>query len=302
MGVRGGWWGALVAALAVIGCVASEPASAPWREAPAAPSGPDRVAYQDGHRIHYLDSGGDDVEALVLVHGWAGSCAAWSKQFPELSSRARVLAVDLLGHGESESPELTYSMQLMADSVLAAMDAAGVERAVLVGHSNGVPVVADFAHRHPERTLAVVGIDGSLKRVLPRGAFETMFAAFHGAGWRQVMTGMIEGMPGPGLSAEDRAAIVEMALSTPQHVVVGAAEAVYLPGAFHEPSLDVPVLLLLARQPAWDEAHEAWVRARVPQVEYVVWDDVGHYIQVERPDAFREQLLGFLDRNGLLQP
>jgi pimeloyl-ACP methyl ester carboxylesterase len=240
------------------------------------------------------------VQALVLVHGWASSTVAWSKQFPALSERARVLVVDLIGHGVSDAPDITYTMQGMADSVRAAMDEASVERAVLVAHSNGVPVVLDFAHRYPERTLAVVAIDGALKSMLPRETFDAMFAAFHEPDWRDTMTAMIAGMPAPDLSDDDRAAITAMAVATEQHVVIGAAEAVYQPGAFHDPSLDVPVLLLLVRQPTWDDAYEGWVRVSLPQVEYVVWDGVGHYIQMERPEAFRALLEAFLDQHGLL--
>lgn len=294
-------WTVLVACLMLAACTGSGSGSdSASVAAPASTLSPHRWATLADHRIHFLDSGGDARQALVLVHGWAGSAAAWSKQFPALADRARVLAVDLVGHGESEGPVYGYTMASMADSVRAAMDTAGVERAVLVGHSNGVPVVLDFAHRFPERTLAVVGIDGALKAMLSREAFDAAFAPFRGEDWQAVMTAMIEGMPAPGLSAEDRAAITAMAVATPQHVVLRAAEAQFLPGAFHEPSLRMPVLLLYARQPTFDAAYEAWVRRGVPQVEYVVWDGVGHYIQMERPEEFEALLREFLDRHGLL--
>ncbi len=264
------------------------------------PATASRTAHLDGSAIRFLDTGGDAREALVLVHGWGGATAAWAHQFPAWADMGRVVVVDLIGHGASDAPVVDYSFERMADSVLAAMDAAGVERAVLVGHSNGVPVVMDLAHRRPGRVLAVVALDGTLRPVFTREAFDAMFGVFRGPAWREALAGMIEAMPAPGLSDEDRAAIRDMALATPQHVLVSAAEASLADGAFHEPDLDVPLLLLLAAQPTWTDEYEAWVRERVPHVEYVVWTDIGHYIQFERPDAFHDLVRGFLARHELL--
>jgi len=260
-----------------------------------------REAHLGELRIHYEDAGGDAPEAIVLIHGWASSTAAWRHQFPALSDRARVLAVDLVGHGESDAPDHELSMAVLADSVIAAMNTAGVERAVLVGHSNGVPVAANVYRRYPERTLAIVGIDGTLKPLFGREDFDRFFAPFLGEGWRDAMRAMIDGMPGPGLSDEDRAAIAEMALATPHASVVGAARAQLDPAAWGDGPIDVPLLLILARQPTWNEAYADWVRERAPGVDYRVWDDVGHYVQMERPQELRAALLEFLARNRLLE-
>lgn len=261
----------------------------------------ERFALLDGHRIHYLDAGGTSDEAIVLIHGWASSTEAWHHQFPALAARSRVLNVDLIGHGRSEQPLGGFSLALMADSVLAAMDNAGVERAVLIGHSNGVPVAQTFLQRHPDRSLALVGIDGTLKQLLDREMFEGVFAPFLGDGWRDAMTGMIDGMPGPRLLPEDRAAIKVMALATPHRTVVGSVEATLDPDAWREDPITVPLLLILAEQPTWDASYAEWVRRRAPQVDYRVWEDVGHYVQMERPIELHEAILEFLDDNDLLR-
>ncbi len=302
-------WIVIAICLVMLGCT-----TAPERPAGV---GEHRWAHQlaDGqvHLIHYLDSAyavpgragrrPPADEALVLVHGWAGSSASWRKQFPELAELAeipRVLALDLIGHGESDAPVQDYSMAFMADSVLAAMDQAGVRRAVLVGHSNGVPVVLKFAERYPERTAALVGVDGAMKPLMDRDVFDRAFAPFREDNWRDVMGGMIAGMAGNGLSPEDRAAITAMAVATPQHTVLASAEAVVAEDAYGALELSVPVLLLLAEQPTWDASYEAWVREALPQVMYVIWSDVSHYLHTERPAAFAQLLQLFLNRNGLL--
>ncbi len=260
----------------------------------------ERFAPWEGTRVHYLDAGAG-AEALVLVHGWAGSTAAWSRQLPALSGRARTLAVDLPGHGASDPPPAGYSFAAFADALAAVLDDAGVARAVVVGHSNGTPVAAAFCHRHPERALAMVGIDGALLSVFRAEDVEPVLAPFRGERWQEAMSAMIDGMPGPGLSALDRAAIRAMALATRHEAVVGGLDAALAPDAFSPAPLAVPVLLVLARQPAWSAEYEAAVRALAPRLDWRVWTGVGHYLQMERPDELRAALESFLDANGLLR-
>jgi len=260
----------------------------------------ERNALVDGRRVHYLDAG-VGTEALVLVHGWASSVVTWRHQFPELATRARVLAVDLPGHGESEPPADDYSMMLFADAVVAVMDDAGVERGVIVGHSNGAPVALNVYRRHPDRTLAFMVIDGTLRSTMTPDAAEAMFAPFREEGWQDVLAGMIAGMSGPNLSEQDRIAVREMALATSHDAVIGGFEAAIDPQAWSDEGIDVPLLLVLAQQPTWDEAYERWVRERAPRVDYRVWTGVGHYLHMERPDELRAVLDEFLAQYDLLE-
>ncbi len=268
----------------------------------------ERYASWEGHRIHYLDAGPLDAEALVLVHGWASSTEAWRHQLPAWSRNAaggevrRVLAVDVFGHGKSDAPRLEYSMDRMAASVLAAMDDAAVERAVLVGHSNGLPVSLALARAHPDRVAALVGVDGAMQPQFLPEDFEGFFAPFLGAGWRDAMAAMMDGMgASSALSPEDQAVLKQMALDTPHHVVVGAARAQLAADAWSDAPLGHPLLLVLARQPAWTDEYETWVRARVADLDWKLWDDTGHFIQMERPDELRAAVDAFLAERGLLQ-
>src|SRR6476620_3469606 len=95
-----------------------------------------KYAKLDTGRIHY-QSYGKGKDALVLVHGWGGNLNLWRDEIAELSQRSRVIALDLPGHGLSDKPQTTYSMDLFAAAIDAVMKDAKVERAVLVGHSMG---------------------------------------------------------------------------------------------------------------------------------------------------------------------
>ena len=115
-----------------------------------------------GHRIRYLVMG-EGGEAIVLVHGFAGSLESWEANQPHLAAAGRtVAALDLPGHGESSLAVGSGSLDELAGAVLAYMDAVGIRRAHLVGHSMGAAACLVLADRAPGRvrTLTLAGPAG----------------------------------------------------------------------------------------------------------------------------------------------
>ncbi len=289
---------ALASTLVSPGCVTSGPGSPGDPGAPGAPA--EHMAAFDGGKVCYVDAGLGD-EGFVLVHGWACDASAWRYQLPELADLGRVVAVDLPGHGKSEPVDGEASVQLYADAVAAVMDAAGLRRAVLVGHSNGTPVVLSFAARHPERTLGLVTLDGAYRPMMPTETAEEFAAPLLGEGYREWIAAMIDGMRSPSLAPEDHAAIRAMALSTPHAALVEGFRAALAPSAYPPEAarLELPVLAVYAASPFWDASYEDYVRTIAPNVDYRVWNDVGHFIQMERPEDLRAALEEFLAANEL---
>jgi lipase len=106
-----------------------------------------------------------DAEFVVLaVHGVTASHVAWRAVARELSARtdACVLAPDLRGRGGSAKLPRPYGFASHVDDLMTVLDHAGVERALVVGHSMGAHVVARFAAERPDRAAAVVLLDGGL--------------------------------------------------------------------------------------------------------------------------------------------
>lgn len=102
-----------------------------------------------GDRIAYEDSGGGD-EVLLLIHGMAGSSHTWRNVIPALSKRYRVIAPDLLGHGESDKPRSDYSLGAFAVWLRDLLDELGVSRCTVVGQSLGGGVAMQFVYQHPD--------------------------------------------------------------------------------------------------------------------------------------------------------
>ncbi len=84
--------------------------------------------------MHYKSVGDPAAKtAVVFVHGWSCDMTSWRAQVPAFEGKARVLLVDLPGHGKSDRPDVAYTMDFFAAAVDAVMRDAGVERALLVG-------------------------------------------------------------------------------------------------------------------------------------------------------------------------
>ena len=96
---------------------------------------------------------------VVLLHGLASQRRYWNLVVADLAPSS-VLAIDLRGHGDSDQPESGYGFEEVTADVAVALDAAGLSRAVFVGHSWGAAVALSLAARYPQRALAVVAIDG----------------------------------------------------------------------------------------------------------------------------------------------
>ena len=112
--------------------------------------------------FHYWISGqGPDV--IVLVHGLGGNLAGWHLTIvPELQRDYRVLTYDLRGHGRSDAPPAGYTTGDMVQDLHGILDALGIEKAALVGHSWGADIVLHFALLNPERVSELIIVEGAL--------------------------------------------------------------------------------------------------------------------------------------------
>jgi pimeloyl-ACP methyl ester carboxylesterase len=115
-----------------------------------------------GNRVAYRDEGDGGAEPLLLIHGVAGSSRAWDPLIGRLSRKYRVIAPDLLGHGESDKPRTDYSLGAFAVWLRDFLDVLDIPSATLVGHSLGGGVALQLIHQHREycRRLILVNSGG----------------------------------------------------------------------------------------------------------------------------------------------
>jgi len=209
-----------------------------------AKDGDSKFATLDGAKIHYK-SYGEGSSAFVLVHGWSSNLEAWGYQIPELAKRARVIALDLPGHGQSDKPQLAYTMDHFAAAVDAVMKDAKVEKAVLLGHSMGTPVVRQFFRKYPQKTLAIVIVDGGLRPFGDKAMRDNFVKMFRTPAYKESGTQMF-GQMMPVASAEEKEKALASFRNTPQHVLVSAMESMNQEALYGTDQIKVPVLAILA--------------------------------------------------------
>lgn len=259
----------------------------------------EKYAKLDTMKIHYF-SEGKGKNAIVLVHGWAGDLTLWRDQTAELSKRARVIAVDLPGHGMSDKPEVKYDMDLFAAAIDAVLKDAGVERAVLVGHSMGTPVVRQFYRKYPQKTLAIVIVDGGLRPFGTKEQREQFITPLRGPNAKEAGLQMFNAMTTT-LPATDKERVLTSFRATPQPVLVSAMEAMADESLYATDKINVPVLAILAKSPFWPADTEQFLHGLAPDLEYQMWDGVGHFLFLDRPKEFNAAVIAFLDQKKLLQ-
>jgi 3-oxoadipate enol-lactonase len=264
-----------------------------------------------GVRIHYrvLGDGGDNV---VLVQGLGLSSRFWFEQ-PELlvgdpERPRRVLVLDNRGTGKSDKPRPPYRMGEMADDVIAAMDAAGMRRAVVVGISMGGMIAQHVALRHPNRVDGLVLL--ATTPGLPHGrlpgvrALATLLALplFAGRGGMKVLASILltkEHMRDARVLMRDwPAALKEERMPPLAFLGQFAAIALHSTG-FRLSKLDVPAIVVGAEQDVLVPAVCSKKLARlIPHAELELLPDAAHGIPITDRDVVRRALdrLRALDR------
>lgn len=118
---------------------------------------PRKTVLAGGHVIAYQEAGPQDGPVVVLLHGLASDSDTWDKAIGPLATRGlRVLAVDLIGHGESDKPTSDYLLSDFAESLGNFLDALEVPSATLCGHSFGGAIAMFFGARCPDRVDRVI--------------------------------------------------------------------------------------------------------------------------------------------------
>ena len=120
-------------------------------------------AVVNGVRLHYLDWGGWG-ETLLFLPGLGDNAHIFDDLAPRFTNGYRVLALTRRGFGQSDQPADGYDVDTLATDVKGLLDALGIERVHLVGHSIAGNELTRFAARYPERVGKLVYLDAALDR------------------------------------------------------------------------------------------------------------------------------------------
>jgi len=255
----------------------------------------------DGAKVHY-ESYGKGTDAVVFIHGWTCDLTFWRGQAP-VYNKHRSLLVDLPGHGQSDKPDVPYTQERFARAVDAVMRDAGVERAVLVGHSMGGPVIFTFLRLFPAKTKALVMVDpyfpatpkDDAERAAQKAQMGGYVHALQEPNYKETAQKAIQTMYSDKTTPAQREEIQSKMLATPQHVMASAIENMFaLEPAKPGETYALPVLTIVAAAPN-KAGFEAQLRTVFPNLKYESWDGSGHFLMMESPDRFNRALSDFVE-------
>ena len=247
------------------------------------------------YQIHYVVGG--QGKPLVLVHGLAGRAEDWLALIPELTrSGYRVYALDLLGYGRSEKPDVDYSIALESDVLRQFLDDQKLQQPDIAGWSMGGWIALKFAAEHPERVHRLILLDSAgLKFDAVNASALRPKTEAELAHMMEILTPHPRPIPGfyarqvlRDLAAQDW--IVDRALksmSTGKDIMDGRMDAVKMPVLIVWGKEDV-----LTPPDIGERMHEA-----MPQSLFYLVDGCGHLAPVNCSKRVGSSMVKFLNAN-----
>jgi pimeloyl-ACP methyl ester carboxylesterase len=248
-----------------------------------------------GPRLHYAERG--HGEPIVFLHGWPDSWFSFSRVLERLPAQSRAFALDQRGFGDSDRPAGGYRIASFAADVRAFLDAVGIERATVVGHSFGSFVARGLAIAHPERVARLVLIGSGLGPLNPvtrevqatlRGLPDPVPAAFA----REFQTGTVH-LPLPEAFFE-RIIFESMKLPGPLWREVLDQLLAY-DDATQLGRIAAPTLIMWGdRDALFPREDQERLVAAIPDATLKIYRDTGHCPNWERPEMVAADLTAFM--------
>lgn len=262
----------------------------------------------NGHHIHCQLCGPEEAATVCLSHSLACSSLMWEPQMPALSERFRVLRYDIRGHGGSEATPPPYTLDQLADDVVAMLDALSIEQVHWVGLSMGGMIGQSLALRHSRRLLSLVLCD--TLSVVSNEA-QRIWSERIETAEREGMAPLCEPtlvrwftpaylQMDPPLVESIRAQI----LNTPIMGYIGCCEAIRRINYIDRlDRIHLPTRVIVgAEDQATTPADAQIIHRRIEGSSLVVIDDAAHLSNVEQPEAFNNAMVGFLQSQSRRGP
>jgi len=269
------------------------------------------MTYITANGVQYCVEQSGSGPALLLLHGFTGSVATWEPQIAAWRDRYTCLAVDLLGHGQSDAPAdpARYGMAATVADLIAILAALGIARTHLLGYSLGGRVALALAVAQPARIGGLVlesaspGLATTEERTTRRAA-DTALAADIERDGVPAFVERWEALPlwasQATLPPATRAALHDQRL---HNRATGLANSLRGLGTGAQPALhdqlgrlNVPTLCLAGTFDAKFVALAEDLTVALPQAQLALIPGAGHAVHLEQPAAFSQTVINFLSQ------
>lgn len=228
---------------------------------------------------------GTGTPALLFIHGGLADRTFWDGQLQAFSTRHRVVAPDLPGHGESGADRTKWGIPEFGSDIKAVAEAEDLEQVVLLGNSLGGPVAVEAALLMPHRVVGVVGVDTFQRldySMTPDQARERALA------FREDYTTSVRQMVKVLFHPDADSSLIAEAERCMQKTAPESAYNMFLSLAGYDPAAAARRLAVPLRAINGDlyPTDVGAVRGIKPDFEVTLMQHMGHYPMLERPDEF----------------
>jgi pimeloyl-ACP methyl ester carboxylesterase/ketosteroid isomerase-like protein len=251
----------------------------------------------NGTRIHVTQRGSGEL-ALVFLHYYGGSSRTWDRVASELSDQYRIVATDHRGWGDSEAPADGYRIADLAADAEGVIEALGLQRYVLVGHSMGGKVAQLIASRRPRglEGLVLVAPSPPSPMLLPDEQRATLTGAYQS---RESVEFVIDHvLTGKSLDAALREQVIEDSLKgAPQARAAWPNVAMREDISAAVASIDAPTIIISGELDQVDRVAtlQAELMPRIPHAAMYILPGIGHLSPLEAPIEVARLIARFVD-------
>lgn len=257
------------------------------------------VVYIDQQAIHYEVFG--KGRPVLFLHGWLGSWRYWLPSMEVASSYFRTYAFDLIGFGDTQQRHIVPSIGAYADQVIRFLDALGIQKVTLVGHSMGGMVSLKTAIEHPDRIERVVTVGApivgsSLALLLKFTSFQPIARAMDATPW---VTKRLFGYFLKEANAQDMLEILEDSVKPTANSVRASVRSMMRTDLRPElPRLRVPALVIHGTRDDIVMPNQIKVIQQAmtlsPYLHQLSIPGSRHFPWADQPDVFHPPLIEFL--------
>jgi pimeloyl-ACP methyl ester carboxylesterase len=253
-----------------------------------------KSATRDGVTLRYLEAGSGDPP-LLFIHGWTCNHTHWRDQVPHFAKDHRVVALDLRGHGKSDTPDQDYAIEGFVGDVAWFIRELGLQKPVIIGHSMGGVIAMNLARRHPDLVRAIVMVDSPITPLpeATRALVEPLFAGLRSPAYAGVAEGFARMSFFNASSPPELVNELVSGMSTaPQRLMNTALADTIAPENQQPGPIPVPSIFIRAET---QFASEDDLRSRFPGLG-VITVPSAHFVQMEQPAATNNIISDFLDK------
>lgn len=219
---------------------------------------------------HFFEQG--QGYPLILLHGNGESCDYFEHQIPFFSTTYRVIAIDTRGHGKSPRGEKPFTIRQFAEDLHDFMDEKGIEKAILLGFSDGGNIALTFALKYPERVDKMI-VDGA--NLFPSGV-KPLYQWPIEIGYR-----IAKLFSKKADKAKQNAEMLGLMVNEPH---IDPAELAHL---------TMPILVVAGTKDMIKESHTRLIHKSLPNAQLAILEG-DHFVANKNPEAFNRVVAEFL--------